>query len=137
MLRIGMAFALFTLVGLVGCDSDSSKSGSGSGSKNAPASASIVGTWEGRDPEIKGFVLVMSFQADGKATMETVLENMPKADNVTIDNGKQEGTYKLEDKTLSATFMGSEKKMTVKELTADKMVLTNDKGKDMTFTKKK
>ncbi|MBA4064024.1 MAG: hypothetical protein C0501_09990 [Isosphaera sp.] len=130
MSRIGMAFALGVLAGVVGCGSSSP---TGGGPKGNP----LVGTWEGSDPGLKGITLVFTFAADGKYTQETVIEGLPKDPNVKIDGGKQEGTYKQDDKSLTLSAQGKEKKLTLKELTAAKMVLAGPDGKDeMTFKKK-
>jgi len=130
-----MAFVLCALVGIVGCSSSSSSGPSGGGTENK--ANALVGTWEGREPELPNLALVFTFAADGKVTQETVIEGLPKDQNVKVDNGKQEGTYKHEDKTITITLQGKEKKLTIKESSDSKMVLTNPEGKDMTFTKKK
>ena len=131
MSRIGMAFALGVLAGVVGCGSSSPTGGGG------PKGNPLVGTWEGGDPGLKGITLVFTFAADGKYTQETVIEGLPKDPNVKIDGGKQEGTYKQDDKSLTLSAQGKEKKLTLKELTAAKMVLAGPDGKDeMTFKKK-
>jgi uncharacterized protein (TIGR03066 family) len=134
MLRIGTTVGLvgmFAVVGVVGCGPATTTTTGGA--KVSP----LVGSWVGTVPELKGVSVVMSFTADGKFTNETVIEGLPKEPNVTVDGGKQEGTYTLADKTLTATVGGKEKKMTVKELTDDKLVLANPEGVEMTFTKKK
>jgi len=132
MLRLGMALLLCALVGIVGCGSSSSTTGGGE--KKAPT---LVGTWEASDPGIKGITLVMTFTADGKFTRETVMEGLPKEPNVKVDGGKQEGSYKQEDKTLTLSTPGKDTKMTIKELTDSKLVLANAESKEVSFTKKK
>lgn len=136
--RFGFFFSLFSsLLLLMGCDSSSKGTADkGGGDKKANP---LVGTWEGTDSELKGLALVFAFAADGKFTVETVIEGMndPKGSKIEIDGGKQEGTYKQEDKTIITNIKGKEKKMTIKEMSDTKMVLTNSQGKDMTFNKKK
>ncbi len=135
MFRIGLALVLCGIVGFVGCDPKGT--GSGSGDKKV---SPLVGTWEGTVPDLKGISLVMNFTADGKFSVETKMEGIekdPKGPEIKIDGGKQEGTYKLEDKTITTTIDGKEKKLTVKELGDTKMILANEKGVDMTYTKKK
>ncbi len=130
MFRIGMALIACAMIGIVGCGSKST-----SGDKDKKG-AGIVGTWEATSPEGKGASRILTFTAEGKYSQETVLEGMPKAPNITFDGGKEEGTYKLQDKTLTVTVKGKDKTITVKEVTDTKAVLTNDKGQDLTFTKK-
>lgn len=134
MIRLKMLFVLFAVIGVFGCDSAKKE-----GDKKADdkKSASLIGTWEGRDPEIKGFVLVLTFAEGGKLTQETVIEGLPKDSKVEVDNGKLQGTYKQDDKNLSLSLGGKDKKATIKEHTADKLVLVNEQNKEMTFTKKK
>jgi len=135
MLRMGMAFVLCAMVGIVGCTSSSSSSGSsGSGESKAD---SLVGTWEASDPNTKDLTFVMVFTTDGKYSREAVIAGLAKDSRVTVDNGKEEGTFKHEDKTITLTAQGKDKKMTIKELTDSKLVLANAEGKEVTFTKKK
>lgn len=131
MFRIAMAVVACAMIGIVGCGSKST-----SGDKDKKA-AGIVGTWEATIPEAKGVSLVMTFTADGKFSQETVIEGLPQGPNMKIDNGKEEGTYKLQDKTITTTVNGKDKTITVKELTDTKAVLANEKGIEVTFTKKK
>ncbi|MCX7666439.1 MAG: hypothetical protein N2112_12940 [Gemmataceae bacterium] len=142
MSRFVFTFALLgsLMMILMGCDSSSKgtadKGGTGGSDKKANP---LVGTWEGTDPELKGLALVFAFAADGKFTVETVMEGMndPKGPKIEIDGGKQEGTYKQEEKSIITNVKGKEKKLTIKEMSDTKMVLTNSEGKDMTFNKKK
>jgi hypothetical protein len=133
MVRFCVVLALLVSLGLGSGVAEDKK-------KDAPKDkkeASIVGTWEGAIPELKGVKLIMTFTAEGKFSMETSLEDLPKMDNVKIDNGKKEGTYKLADKKLTVSTGGKDKVFTIKELTATKALIANDQGVEVAFTKKK
>lgn len=134
MVRVSVAAVLISMMGIVGCGGGSSSSAT----SGTPAKASsLVGTWESSIPEMKDVTLVMNFTADGKFTQETVLAGVAAQPNVTVDGGKQEGTYTSDDKVITMSVGGKEKKMTIKELADAKMVLANDQGMELTFTKKK
>jgi uncharacterized protein (TIGR03066 family) len=130
MFRMAPLFVACVAAWLVGCSS----SGSNPGDKKAP---SLVGTWEAREPDLKGVTLVMTFTADGKFTRETVMQDLPKEANVTVDGGKQEGTYKQQDKTITLSAGGNDRTMTIKDVSDAKLVLANPENKELTFTKKK
>jgi hypothetical protein len=132
MFRIGMALIACAMIGIVGCGSKST-----SGGDKDKKGGGIVGTWEATLPEMKGVTLVMTFTADGKFSQETVIEGMPQGPNMKIDNGKEEGTYKLQDKTITKTVNGKDSSITIKELTETKAVFANEKGIEVSFTKKK
>lgn len=121
MVRIGMA-VVCALVALAGCGGEK---------------AGLAGTWEASLPDAKGVSVVFTFTADGKYSQETVIEGLEKAPNVTVDGGKQEGTYKQDGKTLTLTTGGTDKTVTVKEHTADKLVLVSGEGKEISLSKKK
>jgi uncharacterized protein (TIGR03066 family) len=99
----------------------------------------LVGSWVGDAGHLKGFVF--TFKKDGTMTIAGKLEIKVK-DEKKVITINEKGKYKIDGDKISITFKskgGKEKTDTdtVTKLTDTKLEVQDEKGKKMSFTKKK